>query len=61
MTFLDYLYGGAWPFLVRGVVCQVDSDNERDLALLNSCQYSACYFIRSLSECYSVVAYIVFH
>ena len=38
MTFLDYLYGGAWPFLVRGVVCQVDSDNERDLALLNSCQ-----------------------
>ncbi len=33
-TFLDYLYGGAWPFLVRGVVCQVDSDNERDLSLL---------------------------
>jgi len=35
-SFLDYLYGGAWPFLVRGVVCQVDSDNERDLSLLTS-------------------------
>ena len=22
--------GGAWPFLVRGVICLVDSDNERD-------------------------------
>jgi len=22
--------GGAWPFLVRGLVCLVDSDNERD-------------------------------
>ncbi len=28
--------GGAWPFLVRGVICLVDSDNERDLSLLNS-------------------------
>ena len=23
--------GGAWPFLVRGVICLVNSDNERDL------------------------------
>ncbi len=22
--------GGAWPFLVGGVICLVDSDNERD-------------------------------
>ena len=28
--------GGAWPFLVRGVICLVNSDNERDLNLLNS-------------------------
>ena len=28
--------GGAWPFLVRGLLCQVDSGNERDLSLLNS-------------------------
>ena len=28
--------GGAWPFLVGGVACQVDSGNERDLSLLNS-------------------------
>ena len=29
------LGGGAWPFLVRGVICLVNSDNERDLNLLN--------------------------
>lgn len=28
--------GGAWPFLVGGVICLVDSVNERDLRLLNS-------------------------
>ena len=28
--------GGAWPFLVGGVNCLVDSVNERDLELLNS-------------------------
>ncbi len=28
--------GGAWPFLVGGVFCLVNSDNERDLSLLNS-------------------------
>ena len=27
--------GGAWPFLVGGLPCQVDSGNERDLSLLN--------------------------
>lgn len=26
--------GGAWPFLVGGVICQVNSDNERDSSLL---------------------------
>jgi hypothetical protein len=28
--------GGAWPFLVGGVICLVDSDNERDSSLLTS-------------------------
>jgi hypothetical protein len=28
--------GGAWPFLVGGVICQVNSVNERDPDLLNS-------------------------
>ncbi len=28
--------GGAWPFLVGGVICLVNSVNERDLCLLNS-------------------------
>jgi hypothetical protein len=27
--------GGAWPFVVGGVICLVNSDNERDLNLLN--------------------------
>jgi hypothetical protein len=28
--------GGAWPFLVGGVICLLNCDNERDLILLNS-------------------------
>jgi hypothetical protein len=27
--------GGAWPFLVGGSICLVNSDNERDSDLLN--------------------------
>ena len=33
--FLDREGGGAWPFLVGGVICLVNSVNERDLDLLN--------------------------
>ncbi len=32
--------GGAWPFLVGGVICLVNSDNERDLNLLTSLVHS---------------------
>ncbi len=32
--FLDSTGGGAWPFLVGGVICLVDSDNGRDLSVL---------------------------
>jgi len=32
--FLDSLIGGAWPFLVRGVICLLNCVNERDLNLL---------------------------
>ena len=28
--------GGAWPFLVGGAICLVNSVNERDLSLLTS-------------------------
>lgn len=38
--FLDSMGGGAWPFLVGGVICLVNSVNERDLSLLISCAYS---------------------
>lgn len=38
--------GGAWPFLVGGVICLVNSDNERDLRLLNStCRVPALCFL----------------
>ena len=38
--FLDSMGGGAWPFLVGGVICLVNSDNERDLNLLTRYFYS---------------------
>ena len=44
--------GGAWPFLVGGVICLVNSDNERDLNLLNSyadASASADNFLEGLS------------
>ena len=34
--FLDSTGSGAWPFLVGGLICLVNSVNERDLDLLNS-------------------------
>jgi hypothetical protein len=36
--------GGAWPFLVGGVICLVNSVNERDLNLLNSYLKLRFYF-----------------
>ena len=43
--------GGAWPFLVGGVICLVNSVNERDLDLLNSSSHllMAGYFLEGLS------------
>ena len=57
--FLDLLGGGAWSFLVGGVNCLVNSDNERDLNLLNrslrgrrhsamDVRYSAADFLKGL-------------
>ena len=45
--------GGAWPFLVGGVICLVNSVNERDLDLLNSsAKILLCvYFLEGLSVC----------
>jgi len=40
-SFPDWINGGAWPFLVRGVIRQLNCDNERDLFLLNSFAKSA--------------------
>ena len=42
--------GGAWPFLVGGVICLVNSVNARDLNLLNSFLNlgSLVYFLEGL-------------
>ena len=41
--------GGAWPFLVGGVICLVNSVNERDLNLLTSrCLHKAIDFLEGL-------------
>ena len=40
--------GGAWPFLVGGVICLVNSVNERDLSLLNS--YANALFAANFLE-----------
>ncbi len=45
--------GGAWPFLVGGVICLVNSVNERDLNLLNS--YTNLWFVANFLEGLSVV------
>ncbi len=47
--FLDSMGGGAWPFLVGGVICLVNSVNERDLDLLNS-SIKASDLIRNFLE-----------
>ena len=48
-SFLEFT-GGAWPFLVGGLPCQVDSGNERDLSLLNShvCLSQSADFLEGL-------------
>ena len=44
------MVGGAWPFLVGGVICLVYSDNERDSNLLNSLAINTlCGLLRGIS------------
>ena len=40
--------GGAWPFLVGGVICLVNSVNERDPRLLNSATNACHWWFRFL-------------
>ncbi len=42
--------GGAWPFLVGGAICLVNSVNERDLNLLNSRAKCADLSVTALQE-----------
>ena len=59
MFLLDSMGGGAWPFLVGGVVCLVNFVNERDLDLLNNSTWPRpCRkFLRGtlLAECNEVL------
>ena len=41
--------GGAWPFLVGGVICLITSVDERDLSLLNGVKYDS-YVITSWTD-----------
>ena len=52
--FLDSMGGGAWPFLVGGAICLVNSVNERDPDLLNS-SGKASAFVRDFLEGLSVL------
>ena len=45
--FLNSMGGGAWPFLVGEVTCLVNSDNGRDLDLLNMVWEFVCISILS--------------
>ena len=41
--FLDLEGGGAWPFLVGGVICLVNSVNERDLVAMVGADYISIF------------------
>ena len=49
--FLDSMGGGAWPFVVGGVICLVNSVQQRHLCLLNSSsqKFLASDFLEGLS------------
>jgi hypothetical protein len=40
--------GGAWPFLVGGVICLLNCANERDLSLLTS--YASLWLVANFLE-----------
>ena len=40
--------GGAWPFLAGGMVCLVNSINERDLNLLTNCKIKRKIFFSTI-------------
>jgi hypothetical protein len=48
--------GGAWPFLVGGVICLVNSVNERDLDLLNSTGNASAFASALLRGTIGVIA-----
>ena len=48
VLFLDSMGGRAWPFSVGGMICLINSVNERDLSLLNSVKY--CSYLVSYTS-----------
>ncbi len=51
--FLDSMGGGAWPFLVGGVICLVNSVNERDLSLL--IKYNLSFVTPAFAQAFGVL------
>ena len=47
--------GGAWPFLVGGAICLVNSDNKRDSSLLNSSDILFLTVLIALNEIVSSI------
>ena len=47
-SFLDFMGGGAWPFLVGEVTCLVDSVNGRDLCIVVSFVQQSVRFLQGL-------------
>ncbi len=48
--FLDSMVGGAWPFLVGGLICLVNFVNERDLDLLSRCLFLGGFILLASSS-----------
>jgi hypothetical protein len=67
--FLDSMGGGAWPFLVGGVICLVNFVNERDLSPAKyvwptRMRYRgnrAGFFTTTATTCSTFVAFATFH
>ena len=50
--------GGAWPFLVGGLPCQVDSGNERDFYLIISFSFNGIdlyLILASYRDCFRIM------
>ena len=50
------MVGGAWPFLVGGVICLVNSVNERDLGVVARRAVQIEHCDSSYTDCWRIVS-----